>query len=291
MNLRARFSLPQWLLGSLLNLTCGLLISCGGSGDLSQAVAEQHANYRVVDLSDGSSTYRSSLDDVASNPAYRDQLLVLRHVPESQAALGATTDEPFIDDDEQPPHQATIAEHYLGIFELTRAQWQRLTPGNTPWIDLGITDSDVTHPATGMSLIDAEDVLKQWSTTHGLQLTLPTGNSWESAARCTGGAFGFDPTQPSVSNTFARTRESLSTDSGTTTGTAPVGQRRANAWGLFDMHGNAAELTAGRDPDAFAEVRGGSWYDPIATARATNRVALPPQSGHPLVGLRVVLLP
>ena len=274
-----------------LTLTCGLLISCGGSGDLSQAVAEQHANYRVVDLSDGSSTYRSSIDDISTNPAYRDQLLALRHLPENQATLGAMSGEPFVDDDEQATRQVTVGEHYFAIFELTRAQWQRLNPSSSPWIDVGISDGDPSHPATGMSQIDAEAVLAAWSSAHGLQLALPTGDTWESAARCAGGAFGFDPTRLSVSNTFARTRESLTTDNGMTAGSAPVGQRQANAWGLFDMHGNVAELTTGLNPDAFAEVRGGSWHDPIATARATNRVALPPQAGHSLVGVRVVIFP
>ncbi len=279
--------------GILLMISALLLSACGGGGDgeLSQAVAEQHADYRIVDLNDGSSTYRATIDDLVVNAAYRDRLLVLRHLPRRMATLGASAGEPFTDEDEQGAHQVAIDEHYVAVFELTRAQWQRLAPGRAPWLDLGIGDGDSRHPATGMSQIEAEDVLAHWSAGHEAHLSLPSAAEWEATARCAGGAFDFDPTQTSAISRHARVRESLTSEDGASSGSAPVGQREPNRWGLYDMHGNAAELTASLDPDALAVVRGGSWSDPVATARATNAVAMPPQAGHPLVGLRVVVRP
>jgi formylglycine-generating enzyme required for sulfatase activity len=72
------------------------------------------------------------------------------------------------------------------------------------------------------------------------------------------------------------------------TGARPVdAQREANGHGLYDTHGNVWEWV-----DSIAgTVRGGSWNDSVPMARSANRLALDQSTRHPLVGMRLVLVP
>jgi formylglycine-generating enzyme len=127
--------------------------------------------------------------------------------------------------DGSPGFEVRIAKpFYMGKFEVTQQQWKKVMGSNPS--AFRITDS---HPVDGVSW---EDVQKFISRLNELDKTnryrLPTEFEWEYAARA--GAKDDIP--------WDQAREMAHLGGKTT---QPVGQKKPNAWGLYDMLGNVWE--------------------------------------------------
>jgi formylglycine-generating enzyme len=187
------------------------------------------------------------------------------------------------------------------------------------WRNAGFEQTD-EHPVVVVTWRDAEAFCKWLSRKEGKTYRLPTEAEWECACRAgttTRYSSGDDPeTLAKVANiadaTFrARFPENdvakcaIKASDGYVF-TSPVGQFKHNAFGLYDMHGNAWQLCAdvfagdfhGRSPTVDPKgpddkvgnrvCRGGSWLSCPAYVRSAVRGSIAPMVGDNTTGFRVV---
>ncbi|WP_428658440.1 formylglycine-generating enzyme family protein [Runella sp.] len=194
--------------------------------------------------------------------------------------------------DERPVHAVTIKDFYVAKHEVTVAQYKaftKATGGAMPPVPSWGWQEE--HPIVGVSWNEAVAYCEWLSKQEGKKIRLLTEAEWEYAA-C-GGA----------NKNAAATEETGwymgNTDGG---GTKPVGTKKANKQGIFDIGGNAAEWCAdwydkgyyaGSPPNNPAGpaqgsgrvVRGRSFGD--EPKPLTFRYGLAPASKKPTVGFRV----
>ncbi len=134
---------------------------------------------------------------------------------------------------ETPKHEVTISQgYYLGAYEVTRAQYAALGPGG------GKEIKDADSPQGGMRREAAIRFCKMISEKTGRQVRLPTEAEWEYAARAGSNArwfFGDDPAQLGDYAWFQDNSDNKP---------HPVGQKKPNPWGLYDIYGNVWEMVA-----------------------------------------------
>lgn len=270
-------------------LSCGIagamaisLTSCGGGGNLSQDLGSVLGDFQVLDLTTGAVESHAVLLDLDTNPDYRSTKMVFRAVDGGSGTVGSAPAS-FGYQSDETQGTVPVQRFYFGVFEVTRDQWSTLA-ATTPWTPFasGLVGTDVgDKPASGMARDEVTTMITAWNAAQAYDLALPSETQWEYA--CRGGtastfAWGEDRSDAVVDD-YAIVSETA----GGISGPRAVGARVPNAFGLFDMHGNVWEFTTSD------YIRGGSWRDSLPMARSANRKALDQITGHPLVGLRLVL--
>ncbi len=271
-----------WLRKSAVAATVVFLGGCGASGDLSHDLSAASGDYIVVDLTTMAWTAQASVPDLQTNPVYRDQYVVFRSVVGGNSKVGSA-DSGFGHQTDEELRNVQVERVLIGVFELTQAQWLRLSPSSTPWTSLPpslVGVADATKPAVGLTFQEITSTLAGL-TVPAFQLRLPAPVEWERA--CAGGSTTTFSWGEARDDTTVGTYAVVSETAGASVGPRPVGLRSGNGYGLFDMHGNVWEWTNTGD------LRGGSWRDSLSSARRANQLALDPMTSHPLVGARLVL--
>ncbi len=155
-------------------------------------------------------------------------------VPPGDFAMGSTDS-----DFEKPVHRVVIAKAFaIGRHEITFAQWDACAAANACKTDIddhGFGRGD--RPVIDVSWDEAQAFVKWLSAQTGQAYRLPSEAEWEYAARA-GSRLAF-PWGATAGNGRANCDDCGPNPAGTT---LPAGSFRPNAFGLFDMAGNAAEF-------------------------------------------------
>jgi formylglycine-generating enzyme required for sulfatase activity len=132
---------------------------------------------------------------------------------------------------EVPKHEVTITKgYYLGKYEVTQAQFQKIM-GSNP----SKASEDPNAPADTISEGDAVAFCNKLAEKTGKQTRLPTEAEWEYACRAGTTTKYFFGDDPSKLGEYAWFEDN---DGGKS---HPVGQKKPNPWGLYDICGNVVE--------------------------------------------------
>ncbi len=205
--------------------------------------------YLVVDLM--ASTTNAAVTYVDEPPvggwtaSHKTDKLVLKRVPAGTFAMGAAPGESTRVDETR--HAVTLTrDFYLGLYEVTQAQWARLTSAYPS----AYTGADAPrHPVERVSysmirgaswgakwpssaVVDSGSFIDYLRTKTGdARFDLPTEAQWEYACRA------------GTTGAYAGTLADLGVYGAISDGkTWEVGSKAPNGWGFYDMHGNVSEL-------------------------------------------------
>ena len=224
--------------------------------------------------------------------------------------------------EERPVHKVKISKpFYTGKYEVTVAQFRAFVDatkyqteaekaGNKGWgWDRGWKEltgvnwkmpnfpPEGNYPVCLISWDDAQEFVKWASKQTGRKVSLPSEAQWEYACRAgTTAKFNLGDQDSDLEQAaWFRMNSGVQTNA--------VGQKKPNAWGLYDMHGNVWEWCAdwyanysaetaadpqGPEQGQFRVQRGGSWISDPGFCRSAYRASNAPDARLDSIGFRVV---
>lgn len=292
-----------WLATLATAASCGFFAPVAASGavdpDEMELVREIHAHIletREAEEREEGEPYSGTIP--GSSASYE-----MVPIPAGEFLMGSPAHEEGRGHDEGPQHRVKVSAFWMGKVPVTWKEFElfmypdrvdgesgvgvdavsRPTP---PYVDMSFGMGKNRFPAISMTHHAASKYCQWLSAKTGHFYRLPTEAEWEYAVRAgttTAYFFGDDPKELDDYAWYEANSEAK---------TQPVGEKKPNAWGLYDMHGNVWEWTldqyfpdryeelAGETPvDPWAKpteeyprvVRGGSWKDPAENLRSAAR--------------------
>jgi formylglycine-generating enzyme required for sulfatase activity len=191
-------------------------------------------------------------------------------------------------------HSVTLNNFYIGKYEITQAQWVAVM-GNNP----SANKSDEQQPVSNVTWLMADTFITRLNKATSKQYRLPTEAEWEYAARGGAQQEGYKYSGSNDINEVGW----WSGNSGTKP--HPVGQKKPNALGIYDMTCNVWEFVSDRYASYPAEpqdnpkgptsgnerIRRGSAFPDAATPYPRNaaRIAIAPTFTDGGIGFRVAM--
>ena len=221
--------------------------------------------------------------------------LVMKMIPAGSFMMGSPATEKRRGDDEGPIHEVVISKpFYMGAYEVTQAQWEAVmgtNPSRTKGADL---------PVDQVSWLDCQAFIEKLNAMGIGTFRLPTEAESEYACRAgtqTSFYWGDDNEERAVGD-YAWYNQNSDRIS------QPVGRKKPNAWGLYDMSGSIFEWCQDRYADAYSPgkqtdpqgpdsgmyrvLRGGSFDHWPMFLPSANRFRYLPVVRYYCVGFRLV---
>ena len=226
--------------------------------------------------------------------------LELREIPAGTFHMGSPQDEFGRSPDEGPQRQVEVASFWMSSTEVTWGLYNLflqqtnfgqpkgeevdlevdgISGATVPYVDMSLGMGSADEQPVGNVTWLAATRFTQWlSAVTGNFYRLPTEAEWEYAARAgSDKAYSFGDNPEDLDRYGWYEGNSQSTYH-------PVGQKEPNAFGLYDMHGNVAELTLNQyDEKGYVDgllpvtkeypvsIRGGSFRDSAQGLRSAAR--------------------
>ena len=245
--------------------------------------------------------------------------IVFRLIPAGALVVGSASDESDRDSCEKQHRVVLTKPCYCGEFPVTQDQWRAVLGDNPSHFQAGcvlkeggflgmrnqLRDDTSDWPVETVSWEDCQVFLQRLSQLEGVEegtYRLLTEAEWEYACRA-----GTQTPFYSEELAWAIGYRSLAKvgwyERNAGRRTHPIGRKRPNGWGLYDMHGNVCEwcqdwygeYPAGSVSDPLGPalgdlrvLRGGSWTSYAGFCRSANRLRLTPGTRGSNVGLRLM---
>jgi len=198
--------------------------------------------------------------------------------------------------DEKPVHEVCVSDFYLGRYEVTQSQWESVM-GSNPSSN---KPCGPDCPVDSVSWDMVQEYIRTMNAKSGKQYRLPTEAEWEYAARS-----GVKADKWAGTNNEADLGEFAWYERNSKLMTHPVGLKKANGLGLFDMSGNVGEwcqdwydaayysASPKDNPPGAASgekrvLRGGSWVYDGGAVRTAKRSSDAPAEWDSNYGFRLV---
>lgn len=221
------------------------------------------------------------------------------YIPPGLFKMGSPEQEPERYEREKHHMVFVVDGFYMQTTPVTQAQWQAVMKNNP-----SSNKSDGDCPVEMVSWRDAQEFIKKLNEKeHHEVFALPTEAQWEYSCRAgTETRYYTGDSEADLDRAGWYEANAIGT-------THPVGQKEANRFGLYDMHGNVLEWVEddwhedynGAPLDGSARIdkprgsrrviRSGSWLDYARICRSACRFGVAPGARSASLGLRLVLLP